>query len=67
MTWRPWFALQFDGVGLGFVSDERVEPQLESGELICVLEDWCQPFPGFFLYYPSITRAASGSQPRFLL
>ena len=32
---------------------ERVEPQLESGELIRVLEDWCQPFPGFFLYYPS--------------
>ncbi len=42
-----------DGVGLAFVSDERVMPQLESGELIRVLEDWCQPFPGFFLYYPS--------------
>lgn len=42
-----------DGIGLAFVSDERVMPQLESGELIRVLEDWCQPFPGFFLYYPS--------------
>lgn len=42
-----------DGVGLAFVSEERVELQLESGELIRVLEDWCQPFPGFFLYYPS--------------
>ena len=42
-----------DGVGLAFVSDERVTPQLESGDLIRVLEDWCQPFPGFFLYYPS--------------
>jgi len=42
-----------DGIGLAFVSDERVTPQLESGELIRVLEDWCQPFPGFFLYYPS--------------
>jgi len=42
-----------DGIGLAFVSDERVEPQLENGELIRVLEDWCQPFPGFFLYYPS--------------
>ena len=42
-----------DGIGLAFVSDERVEPELESGELIRVLEDWCQPFPGFFLYYPS--------------
>jgi DNA-binding transcriptional LysR family regulator len=42
-----------DGVGLAFVSDERVTQQLERGELIRVLEDWCQPFPGFFLYYPS--------------
>ena len=42
-----------DGVGLAFVSDERVEPQFKSGALIRVLEDWCQPFPGFFLYYPS--------------
>lgn len=42
-----------DGIGLAFVSDERVMPQLERGELIRVLEDWCQPFPGFFLYYPS--------------
>ena len=42
-----------DGVGLAFVSDERVAPQLAGGALIRVLEDWCQPFPGFFLYYPS--------------
>ncbi|HEX3744451.1 MAG TPA: LysR family transcriptional regulator [Bryobacteraceae bacterium] len=42
-----------DGIGLAFVSDERVASQLASGELIRVLEDWCQPFPGFFLYYPS--------------
>src|SRR5215468_7699105 len=42
-----------DGVGLAFVSDERVAPQLASGELLRVLDDWCQPFPGFFLYYPS--------------
>jgi DNA-binding transcriptional LysR family regulator len=42
-----------DGVGLAYVSDERVTAQLETGELIRVLEDWCQPFPGFFLYYPS--------------
>lgn len=42
-----------DGVGLAFVSDERVMPQRKSGELIRVLDDWRQPFPGFFLYYPS--------------
>src|SRR5499427_6794899 len=42
-----------DGVGLAFISDERVVPYLESGTLVRVLESWCQPFPGFFLYYPS--------------
>jgi len=42
-----------DGVGLAFISDERIVPHLESGALVRVLENWCQPFPGFFLYYPS--------------
>jgi DNA-binding transcriptional LysR family regulator len=42
-----------DGIGVAFVSEERVAAELESGELIRVLDDWCQPFPGFFLYYPS--------------
>lgn len=42
-----------DGIGLAFASDERVASELASGDLIRVLEDWCQPFPGFFLYYPS--------------
>jgi DNA-binding transcriptional LysR family regulator len=41
-----------DGVGLAFVSEERAAPHLASGELVRVLEDWCPPFPGFFLYYP---------------
>jgi DNA-binding transcriptional LysR family regulator len=42
-----------DGVGLAFLSEERVVPYLESGALVRVLESWCQPYPGFFLYYPS--------------
>jgi DNA-binding transcriptional LysR family regulator len=42
-----------DGVGLAFVSEERVAPHLASGVLVRVLEDWCPSFPGYFLYYPS--------------
>jgi DNA-binding transcriptional LysR family regulator len=42
-----------DGVGVAFVSEETAVPHLASGALVRVLEDWCQPFPGFFLYYPS--------------
>src|SRR5579872_5066366 len=41
------------GVGLAFLSEERIVPHLENGALIRVLESWCQPYPGFFLYYPS--------------
>ena len=42
-----------DGIGLAFMSEEHAAPHIESGALVRVLEDWCQPFPGFFLYYPS--------------
>ena len=42
-----------DGIGLAFVGEDKVAEYLASGALIRVLEDWCQPFPGFFLYYPS--------------
>jgi DNA-binding transcriptional LysR family regulator len=42
-----------DGTGLAYVDEERVAAQLASGTLVRVLEDWCQPFPGFYLYYTS--------------
>jgi len=42
-----------DGVGLAFMSEETASPHLANGALVRVLEDWCQPFPGYFLYYPS--------------
>ncbi|HEY3380139.1 MAG TPA: LysR substrate-binding domain-containing protein [Vicinamibacterales bacterium] len=42
-----------DGIGLAFSLEEYLTPQLASGALIRVLEDWCPPFAGFFLYYPS--------------
>ena len=42
-----------DGVGLAFSLEQNVAPQLASGALVRVLEDWCPPFAGFFLYYPS--------------
>ena len=42
-----------DGVGLAFSLEEYVAPHLASGALVRVLDDWCPPFAGFFLYYPS--------------
>jgi len=42
-----------DGLGLAFVFDQGVEDDLRAGRLVAVLEDWCPPFDGFFIYYPS--------------
>lgn len=42
-----------EGVGLAYFTEDRVAEPLARGTLVRVLEDWCQPFPGFFLYYPS--------------
>ena len=40
------------GVGLAYVIEEQVASLLHAGALARALEDWCPPFPGFFLYYP---------------
>jgi DNA-binding transcriptional LysR family regulator len=42
-----------DGVGLAFLLEAQAASSLASGELVRVLEDWCPPFAGYFLYYPS--------------
>jgi DNA-binding transcriptional LysR family regulator len=41
------------GLGLGFVMEDHVATDVAEGRLICVLEDWCSPFSGYHLYYPS--------------
>lgn len=41
------------GLGIAFLPEEEFAPHLEEGRLIRVLEDWCAPFPGYYLYYPS--------------
>jgi len=41
------------GFGLGFVMEDDVRTQLAQGRLVRVLDDWCQPFAGYHLYYPS--------------
>ncbi len=42
-----------DGAGLAYLPEDRVRPHLEDGRLIRVLADWCEPFAGYHLYYPS--------------
>lgn len=42
-----------DGLGLAFLPEDQVEEAIADGRLIRVIEAWCQPFPGYHLYYPS--------------
>ena len=39
--------------GLAFVPEDMVMEHIAAGRLIRVLEDWCGPYPGYYLYYPS--------------
>ena len=41
------------GVGLAYVFEDMVRAQLADGRLVQVLADWCPPYPGLHLYYPS--------------
>ena len=41
------------GFGLAYLTEEQVGDDLETGRLFRVLADWCPPFSGYHLYYPS--------------
>ena len=41
------------GMGLACTLESNITQELAQGRLVRVLEDWCPPSPGFYLYYPS--------------
>jgi DNA-binding transcriptional LysR family regulator len=41
------------GFGLAYLPEDLVQPHLAKGRLKRVLEDWCPPYSGYHLYYPS--------------
>lgn len=41
------------GRGLAYLTEGQFAPYLANGQLVRVLEDWCEPFAGYHLYYPS--------------
>jgi DNA-binding transcriptional LysR family regulator len=56
-------ASALQGLGLAYMPEDQVLPHIATGQLIRVLEDWCPPFPGYHLYYPSRRH----SSPAFAL
>jgi DNA-binding transcriptional LysR family regulator len=51
------------GFGMAYIPEDLAEPHLAKGRLKRVLKDWCAPFPGYHLYYPSRRQ----SSPAFAL
>ena len=49
-----------DGAGLAIVLESHARPHLKARQLVRVLADWCPPFPGYFLYYPSRRQVPAG-------
>jgi DNA-binding transcriptional LysR family regulator len=47
-----------DGFGLSYIPEDLAAPHVAAGKLVQVLEDWCAPFTGFHLYYPSRRQAS---------
>jgi DNA-binding transcriptional LysR family regulator len=49
----PMLEAALAGFGLAYLPEDSVRTHLAEGRLVRVLEDWCPPFPGYHLYYPS--------------
>ncbi len=45
--------LALAGAGITCGLEESFRPFLETGRLVAVLEEFCPPFAGFYLYYPN--------------
>jgi DNA-binding transcriptional LysR family regulator len=46
------------GFGLVYLPEDLVRTEIDDGRLVRVLADWCPPFPGYHLYYPSRRQLA---------
>lgn len=47
------------GCGLAFVPYDMAREHLAAGRLVRVLDDWCQTFAGYHLYYPSRRQSSA--------
>ncbi len=51
------------GRGLAYLPEDQVQADIAAGRLVRVLADWCPPFSGYHVYYPSRRQ----SSPAFAL
>jgi DNA-binding transcriptional LysR family regulator len=47
-----------DGMGFAYLPLDLVQPHIDAGHLVPVLEDWWPRSPGYHLYYPNRRQTA---------
>jgi DNA-binding transcriptional LysR family regulator len=47
------------GFGLAYIPEDLAQPYIAKGRLTRVLEDWCPPYSGYHLYYPSRRQSSA--------
>ena len=52
-TTQPQVDAALTGLGVTLLPEDEVMAHIEAGRLVRLLEDWCPPFAGYHLYYPS--------------
>jgi DNA-binding transcriptional LysR family regulator len=50
---RPIREALLQGLGVAYMPEDAIQDELFERRLMRVLDDWCEPFSGYFLYYPS--------------
>ncbi len=48
-----------DGFGLAYLPEGMVQPHIAKGHLVRVLGDWCPPYSGYHLFYPSRRQSSA--------
>jgi DNA-binding transcriptional LysR family regulator len=51
-----------DGLGIAYLPEDYVLRDTSEGRLTQVLQEWCAPFPGYHLYYPSRRQHSAAFQ-----
>jgi len=49
-----------DGAGLGYLFEQDILSEINSGRAIRILDDWTPPYPGLCLYYPGRRNLSAG-------
>ena len=55
----PQLSAALAGLGLAYVPEDMIRQHVADGRLKRVLEDWCEPYTGYHLYYPSRRQSSA--------